>query len=272
MRFDAYAGNVRGAAPEEVATMVAFACASRVERGRPRGRYHDVFEVHDLGTPVGWVAHDQALGTAYFELKGARTPESSGAIRKHWGGTGHTVSRLDACEDYDEPGSFERLVEILDSAKDPRVKSLAILPREGDRGRTINFGAPSSRVMVRVYEAGKMKERLHFGRPNWARAEAQVRPGKALEKAVAASITPLQAWGFAAWSQRAAELLAQVEVQRFAPPSEVPTFDKTTLYLARAFRRHFEVMLEDFGSWECIGRELQAVWKADDELQASQKG
>ena len=65
------------------------------------------------------------------------------------------------------------------------------------------------------------------------------------------------------------EFMSAVEVPRFAPPSTVPTFERTTLYLARAFRRHLGEMLDDFGSWECVGRELEAVWKADDQAKAS---
>lgn len=263
MRFDAYAGNVSGSTPEEVATMVAWGVAGRVERVRPRGRYHDVFEVKDGAEPIGWVGHDHQLDTAYFEFKGQRTPDSSAAIRKHWS-MKHTVSRLDSCEDYDEADCYGRLLGILDRARDPRVKSKAIVPRTGDDGITTYWGSPTSRVMVRLYEAGKMKERLHYRRPNWVRVEAQVRPGKALEKCAAAQITPLEAWGFAGWTHRAAQALTSVEVPRFAPPSELPQFDRTTIYLARAFRRHFETMLEDLGDFECIGREIKGVWAADD--------
>jgi hypothetical protein len=92
-----------------------------------------------------------------------------------------------------------------------------------------------------------------------------VRPGKAAEKVRAATVSPLDAWGFAAWARRAAERLEHEEVARYVMPKNMVTFDKTTLYLARAFRRHFETMLQDFGDWECIGREVQAVWAADDE-------
>lgn len=267
MRFDAYAGNVSGSCPEEVAAIVSRANGARVIRGRPRGRYNDVFEVKDGGEGLGWVGHDAQLDTAFFEFKGATTPVCAEAIRKHWARQ-HTVSRLDSCEDFNEPGCYGRLVGLLDRARDPRVKSHEIRPRTGDDGITTYWGATSSRVMVRCYEAGKMKDRRHFERPHWVRVEAQVRPGKAMEKAAAAQCTPLQAWGWAAWTKRAAEAIAQVEVPRFAPPSEVPTHDKTTLYLARAFRRHWEEMLQDHGDWECIGREVQAIWAEDDEARA----
>jgi hypothetical protein len=270
MKFDAYAGNVTGAKPWEVAEMVAFGVRGAVSRGRPRGRYHDVFEVKEAGQPVGWIAHDPQLDTAYFECKGARTPDVVTTIRTHWA-QAHRVSRMDACEDYSAVGAFDSLVALLDRCKDPRVRSDEIRPRDGDRGRTIYFGSPASRVYVRCYEAGKMKERLHFNRPDWARVEAQVRPGKAIEKQIAASCSALDAWGFGAWTQKAAAELAQVDVPRFSREEEPPTFERTTLYFARAFRRHLEEMLGDFGSWRCIGSEVEAIWKADDEAEEARK-
>ncbi len=271
MKWDAYAGNISGSKPADVAELLAFGVQGGLSRGRPRGRYSDVWDVKDAGTSVGWVAHDSQLDTAYFEVKGARTPDAVSTIRRHWSES-HTVSRCDACEDYSEPGSFDSLVALLDAHKDPRVKSLEIRPREGDLGRTINFGSPVSRIYVRCYEAGKMRERLHFMKPDWARVEAQVRPGKAIEKAIAARISPLEAWGFGGWTQRAAEALAQVEVQRFAPDTTPPTFERSTLYVARAFRRHWEEMLLDFGSWREVGAEIEAVWKADDEASDARGG
>jgi hypothetical protein len=268
MRFDAYAGNAWKLSPEQLAELLSFGSKGRVQRGKPRGRYADVFEVANL--PVAgsiWVGRDRELESAYFEVKGETTPSAVATIRRHCAGQ-HTVSRLDSCEDYNAEGAYGQLVRVIDGCCDPRVKSHAWQPRglaAQDDGATTYWGSPQSRVMVRCYEAGKMKERAHFGRPNWARAEAQVRPGKAKEKLQAASASALDAWGFARWSQRAAESLAQVGVQRFAPETGGASFDGTTLYLARAFRRHWAEMLEDLGDWECIGRELEQIWKLDDE-------
>lgn len=269
MKFDAYAGNVWGGTPcSEVAEVIAISAHARVERGRPRGRYTDVFDVKDGADMIGWIGRDAMIDTAYFEFKGSCTPITAEAIRKHWP-LRHTVSRADACEDLEHPDAFETVTRIFDAAKDPRVQSLIMAPRDGDRGRTIYWGSGQSRAKVRLYEAGKMKERLHYGRPNWVRPEGQFRPGKASEKLLASTLTPLDFWGLSAWTKRAAEALCQVEVPRFAPPSQPVDFDKTTLYVARAFRRHFAEMRGDFGSWECIGRELEAVWRADDEAAAA---
>lgn len=264
MKFDAYAGNVwSGPVCCEVAEVIAIAAHARVERGKPRGRYNDVFEVKDGPDMIGWIGRDAMIDTAYFEFKGATTPTTAAAIRKHWPSS-HTVSRADACEDLDHVDAFDTVTELFDRAKDPRVQSLIIAPRDGDRGRTIYWGSGQSRARVRLYEAGKMKERLHHCRPDWVRPEGQFRPGKAAEKLLAASLTPLEFWGLTAWTQRAAQALCQVDVPRYLPPSQPVEFDKTTLYLARAFRRHFLQMREDFGDWECVGREIEAVWSADD--------
>jgi DNA relaxase NicK len=264
VKFDAYAGNIRGGRTEQVAELVSFGLKGRVERARPRGRYNDAFEVKDGADVAGWLAHDPQLDAVYFEFKGQRTPDAVASIRRHWA-TSHTVSRADAAEDYDDPDAFDKLVAIMDRAKDPRVQSDMIAPRDGDRGRTFYWGARTSANMVRVYEAGKMKDRLHYMRPHWARAEIQARPAKAAHKLAVASMTPIEVWGLGAWTQRAAEALCEVEVPRFVVPQVAPTFDGTTLYLARAFRRHLAQMLEDHGDWECVGRELQSVWALDDE-------
>lgn len=268
MKFDAYAGNVRGMRPEQVAELLSFGSKGRVSRGAPRGRHLDVWQVEHL--PVDgsiWVGHDRELDAAYFEVKGATTPPAVETLRRHFPDA-HTVSRLDSCEDYDAPGAYRQLVKAVDSCCDPRVKSHAWQPRgksaEVD-GATTYWGSTQSRVRVRCYEAGKHPDRVRFNRPEWARVEAQIRPGKAKEKALAASVSALDAWGFSRWSKAAAELLAHVPVQRFAPELPVGSFDKTTLYIARTFRRHLEEMLADFGNGDCVFEEFKSIWVADEE-------
>jgi len=255
----------------QLAEVVAFGCKARVERGKGRRRYSDVFEVRDGNLGVGWCGTDGTLGAAYFEFKGTATPQAVSTIRKHWPAPEHTVSRLDACEDYDQEGACDRLVALVDSLADPRVHADVIAPRNGNRGRTFYWGTRQSQAMVRVYEAGLMKDRLHFGKPHWARAEAEMHPHKSVLKVAAAALSPVETWGLAGWTQRVGEQLCQVEVPRFAVPQDPPRFDKTTLYLARSYRRHWETMLEDFGDFECIGREFREIWRLDDEAKDAGK-
>jgi hypothetical protein len=268
MKFDAYAGNVWETRPERVAELVAFGTACRVEDSRPRGRYGRVLEVKDGAAPIGWVGLDGVLNAAYFEFKGGRTPEAAAAIRKHFD-DGHNVSRCDVAEDFNEAGAFERLVKVIDDSKgDDRVHSEAIIPRDGDRGQTIYWGGRKSSALVRCYEKGKQKENLHLRRPHWARVELQMRPGKSVQKRLVARLDPLAVWGLGRWTMNVAQQLTGVELERFTAPQMAPEFDRTTLYLARTFRKHFETMLEDFGNWQCIGEEISAIWARDDLAQS----
>lgn len=265
MKFDAYAGNVWDGRLEQVAELVAHRTRSRVERARPRSRYGAVLELFDGAAPIGWVADDPVNGSAYFEFKGVRTPDVAAALQADLAPGSFNVSRADVCEDFDEPGAHKRLVALVDATKrDDRVESLAMTPRNGDKGETIYWGSPKSAMRVRCYEKGKQKENLHLGRPNWARLEAQVRPSKSVQKALAASLSPVAMWGFASWSKNVAEAITGLELTRYAPPQAAPEFDRTTLYLARTFQRHLREMLEDFGSWECVGREIEAIWLQDE--------
>lgn len=265
MRFDAYHGNVWEGRFDHVAQHIARKVGGRVERARPRGRYGIVLEVKDGMHPIGWVADDPANGTVYFEFKGARTPDVVQAIGSSFDPQTRNVSRADVCEDYCEPGAHARLVGLIDQHKrDNRVKSEAIIPRDGDRGQTVYWGSTQSALLLRCYEKGKQAENLHLGRPHWARVELQCRPAKSAQKHLAASLDPLAFWGFGRWTRNVAQALTGLELQRFAPPQEAPQFDRTTRYIANTFRRHFEEMLADFGDWECIGRELEAIWQHED--------
>lgn len=267
MRFDAYSGNVWEGRFDQVAELVAFKVGGRVERARPRGRYGAVLQVMDGAEAIGWVADDSINSTAYFEFKGSRTPDVASALRRGLAPEAHNVSRADVCEDYCEPGAHARLVAMVDNAKaDPRVQSDAITPRDGDRGETVYWGSRKSPLLVRVYEKGKQRENLHLGRPDWARLELQCRPSKSSQKQLAATLEPLQFWGLGRWTKNVAEAATGCAVERFSPPQEAPQFDKTTVYLATTFRRHWEEMLGDYGDWKCIGLELEAIWKHQDQI------
>jgi hypothetical protein len=214
---------------------------------------------------IGWLADDTVNQTAYFEFKGLRTPDVVNVIRTQFDPDCHNVSRADVCEDYDQSGAYRRLINLIDACKgDARVRSEAIVPRDGDRGETTYWGSTSSALRIRCYEKGKQKENLHLDRPDWARVELQCRPSKSVHKTLAAALPPEQFWGYGGWTTRVGEALMQTELVRFAPPQEAPTFDRTFLYLAKTFRRFWTEALEDYGDWDCIGREFQAIWAEED--------
>lgn len=265
MRFDAYAGTIGETDFPHVAQVLASELGGAVRRGSARRRYGEVLDIEVVGRQAAWVGLDRGNGTVYFEGKGETSPDLVEAVRRHF--PDHGCARVDVCEDYDEAGAFDRLVKLVRRHKGPRVEAGYVrLPDDPEKGRTWSAGVRGGVGMVRVYEAGKMRERLHYGRPNWARLELECRPHYARDKRHAARASPLDVWGFSAWTCRVGEVVAQVPIPRFEPERTASTHDRRTLYLARTFRRHFEELLSDLGDWECVGREIQQIWREDDEI------
>ena len=164
--------------------------------------------------------------------------------------------------DYDEPGAFERLQAIVRASKGAKVKGgYVALPDDVQDGRTWAAGTRGGVGYLRVYEAGKHPDRVHLGRPNWARAELEARPHYARDKLAAASMSPLDVWGLCRWTHQVGQRLSGCEINRFEPQARQYSHDKTTLYIARTFRRHLEEMSRN---GEDLMRTCRDIWDADD--------
>jgi hypothetical protein len=269
MRFDGYAGTLREVDFDLAARSIAHALGGEVERGQARRRYGEVLDINLEGRQAAWVGWDRGNGTVYFEGKGETTPDLAKAVRRHF--KGHTVARADVCEDYDAPGAFERLVGLVRECKGPRVDAGFVrLPDDPDKGRTWSAGVRGAVGMIRVYESGKMRERLHLGRPNLARLELECRPHYAEQKVAAASMSPADFWGFTAWTHRVGEAITQVDLARYEGSVRRTTEHKTTLYIARTFRRHLEGLLErEGGDQAAVMQVFARVWAEDDQAAQS---
>lgn len=268
MRWDGIGASLKDVEAGHVAEMLTADLGGMLVRGKPRRRYGTVLDVEVAGRQAAWVGFDEGNGSVYVEGKGETSPDLVGAIRRRW--PEHSCARLDACEDYSAPGAFVRLQEAVRRAAMAPTKGgsmpllgYSALPDDPVKGATWGSLRRGGVAYVRLYEPGKMPDRAHWG-PDAVRIEGEFRPHSALEKRAAASMSPVDVWGLTGWTHRVGEALGMVDLPRFQAPSTVYTQAKTTLYLARSFRRHWEEMLRDFGDWECIGRELSEVWRLDD--------
>lgn len=265
MRWDGIGASIREASSCEVAEVISSALFGTVDRGQARRRYSEVLDVEVDGRLAAWVGFDSANGTVYVEGKGETSPALVNCLRERY--PEHTAPRLDVCEDYDDAGAFELLQGIVRAYKGDRVKGgYVALPDDPEDGRTWCAGRRGGVAYVRVYEAGKMRERLQYGRPNWVRAELECRPHYARDKVAAASMSPLEVWGFSSWTRRVGEALASVPVPRYVSEPRAYSRDRTTSYIARTFRRHFEEMLSDGVD---VLREIRQVWEDDDAAAAA---
>lgn len=263
MKFDGYGATFRD---PSLIPLVYESLEETLETIRSKGptfkRWGQVSAFHVGDRMAAWVGVDEDSGLAYVEAKGETTPAVVSMLRERF--PDHSAPRLDVCEDYSGEGAFESLQALIRATKGSRVKGgYVALPDDQDDGRTWAAGVRGGVAFVRQYEPGKMAERAGKFPANAVRVELEARPHYARDKAAAARMQPLEVWGLTAWTKRVAEALTGCEVTRFEPEIRRYSFDKTTAYVARTFRRHFEAMLEN---GEDISRTFQAIWQEDDEL------
>lgn len=268
MRFDGYAASIRGRDFQEVTEAVASGLGAGVRHGQARRRYGLVFDLELAGRQAAWVGLDRGNELVYVEGKGETTPDLVDTIRRHF--PDHAAPRLDVCEDFDQEGAFDQLVGFVRAHKGPKVKGGYVnLPDDPEGGRTWAAGVRGGVGYIRAYEAGKMADRLHFRRPNWARLELEARPHSAAEKVAASRMDPVEVWGLTGWTHRVGTALAGFDLPRYEAAVQRTTRHKTTVYLARTFRRHWEWMLQqEGGDQAAVMQRLAEVWREDDEVAA----
>lgn len=262
MRFDAYCASIKGAKLSDVAYCIAEGIGGSVDSGKPMRRFGEVLNIDSGPRMAAWLGYQKESDIVYVEGKGDTAPQLARSIREHY--PVHQVPRADVCEDIDEEGAFDRLQAVIRSTKGDRVKAgYVALPDDIEDGRTWAVGSRGGVSYLRLYEAGKHPDRLVFNRPNWVRPELEVRPQYARDKVAAATMQPVDFWGFSSWSHKVGEALLKTSVSRFEPVVRKYSHDKTTRYIATTFRRHLEEM---FLNGEDIGRTFAQIWEEDDEL------
>lgn len=263
MRFDGYGATIRDTEPRAVVACLADAVGGVPGPGPHMRRYGATTRVQVGERMAAWIGLDTASGAIYVEAKGETTPAAVDALRARF--PAHSAPRLDVAEDYDEPGAFERLQALVRARKGVKVKAgYVALPDDQEDGRTWAAGRRGGVGYLRVYEAGKHPDRVHLARPNWSRIELEARPHYARDKVAAARMSPLEVWGLTAWTHSVGEALTQCPISRFEPEVRRYSFDKTTAYIARTFRRHLAEMVEN---GEDLARTFRAVWDEDDEAE-----
>jgi len=259
MRFDAYAGTIRNVDPEVVLRALAHSLAGTVEDGPRLRRYGQTLQIVREGAPAVWVGQDDGNDSVYFEGKGASSPLLAEAVRKHF--PSHSVARADVCQDFDAPGAFSELQALIRAHKGAKTKGGYVrLPDDDSDGSTWAAGVRGAPTYVRLYEAGKMPERVHLGRPDWVRCELEARPHYAVHKQVSALLAPAEFWGLSRWASRVGQAVTGTEIPRVEirhDSAKAGTWD----YIARTFRRFLESELDAGVDAE---RMLRFKWQEQD--------
>lgn len=194
---------------------------------------------------------------------------------------GHSVSRLDAAEDFCGAGTWDRMEAMLTAIAARHRVSMSPFgeghkrpdgTRDITKGRSWYFGSKSSTFRVVLYEKGL--EQIAKGipaDPTWVRLEVRVRPAsKAKSIFGKVKLVPFDLFGMSRWGVDIGEHLQGPELTRYKigsvwKPSEQ---DKVALKIVRMFDRGLDYLLEQYGTPEDVGRMLYEVKAKSDEAGA----
>ena len=257
VRFDGYSATTQAANHYQL--MDLFGPGFHPQEGRGFHAFgHRVGLKDASGTEVGSVMWGGNHGDrSMIEVKGEHSPRVVEALRSRFE---HRATRLDSCADFDAPGAFERLLgPVMEVKTKHRLKG----ERRGDwidfpeLGRTQYLGGEQSVARARLYEKGRQPEYVHLNRPDWTRIEAQVRPAKDA-KSEFSKVSAADVWGASPWLR---ELAGRVLLDHVDPHAAGTVWKKTSLeqrleWICRQAGPTLLELLQELGSWECVGLTL----------------
>lgn len=272
MRFDYYSAGVPEEPQKLIEALRVGLGATEVE-GRPRGLrgYASQTVLRRGDITVATVLHG---GNAGAMPNVFQSNECAHALAVFLRGSypGHRVTRMDAAQDFDGPGAWDRLYAL---AMKIAVASRLKITQSGDwfwlvDGRTVYFGSWKSAVFVRLYEKGKQLGADITGidgaggcvdvRSDWCRIEVVVKPdGDARYRA--ASAAPQEAWGYSWWTAKMWKAISGSTVPRVSMQQHrIPDHERSFLHMVDQYGDAMERLRVERGwSSEQLGRVIQQL-------------
>lgn len=290
MRFDWYQATIEEKPREVLATMAKLGHEMRPADGlAKRYRYAQGWAVHHHQR--GIVAHVFAGGNGdkpHAFASSEATDAFVELIRNEYPDR-HLVTRMDAAQDFNEEGCYDRLRPV---AKRIAKRHRLSFPSYVDElhpmaGRTQYIGSTSSDYRARLYEKGyeqvaKLLALFRTPLPadcaqhvtsirnevtgedvrpqDWTRIELQVRPRQEDARRLAATLEPDQAWGCTPWAQELATEAMALDLERIVMRTRKVSKDEEAL---RWMCQHYGAMLlrlkGDLGDWACVGKQVGEI-------------
>lgn len=263
MRFDWYQATLPLFHGEECLTILRDALGGElVNRHRGMNGYTNSYTING---PEGVSCTICAGGINRFPnafASAGHTQAFVDVVRGHWPGN-HNVTRMDSAEDFEDAKCWDKLSSACISVADRlglKVQHVGDWHR-GIDGRTLYIGSRKSPCFVRLYEKGKQMrqlDRINAANisPDWVRLEAQIHPDKH-NRDLAATVTPMEAWGFSTTTQQVAEAclnekVARVEVGRHDKSEHERAMNHAAFQYGKIFTRERLKL----GSWPAFGEKM----------------
>lgn len=268
-RFDWYEATVE-AEPGEVRDCLAGQWRTPVEfealRRAPHG-YGGGWRVMAEGAPCAQVWLGGTHVWPHVVFSGEDAHPGSELLRTHYASR-HRPTRLDACEDYGEPGAYDALqARCLDVARERRIK----VDTRGDHlitleGRTLYVGSTKSHARVRLYDKAAELRHQFQADPvklaevpeQLARLEIQVRPQTQAAKVLAATVDPIALFGSANWSRELMRRVCGLELEPCNMGKAWRQADDDRAYASMLAQ--YGGLLERIGvaqGWDCLGLQIR---------------
>lgn len=290
MRFDWYQTTIEDTPREVLGALVKLGHELQPADGlAKRYRYAQGWAVHH--DQRGIVAHVFAGGNGgkpHAFASAEATDAFVDLVRNEWPDR-HLVTRMDAAQDFNEEGCYDRLRPVAKRiAKRHRLSFPAYVDELNPvAGRTQYIGSTSSDYRARLYEKGyeqvaKLLALFPRALPadcaqhvtsirnevtgedvrpqDWTRIELQVRPRQEDARRRAAALQPDEAWGCTPWAQElAAEALA-LDLERIVMRTrKVSTVEEATRFLCRQYGPTLLRLKGELGDWACVGMTLGEI-------------
>lgn len=290
MRFDWYQTSIEADPREAVMTIAKLGHELRpADSMAKRYRYNQGWAVHH--NQRGVVAHVFAGGNGdkpHAYASSEATDAFVSLVRQEWPDR-HLVTRMDAAEDFNEEGAYDRIRPV--ARRIAKRHRLSFPKYEDDlnpmAGRTQYLGSPSSDYRARLYEKGweqvaKLLALFPGGagqslagnvtsirneatgedvRPqDWTRLELQVRPRQEEGRRRASTVTPEEAWGFTEWAHELAHEAMALELERICIRTRKVSDDEESLrWMCQQYGAMLTRLRADLGDFACVGLEIGRI-------------
>lgn len=263
--FDWYQGTVRAHTDDVIEAILSQHDGALISHAKGLQGYATRSLVSVAGETVGQVWHGGSHALPHVLFSSDAAVAGAELIRVKFD---HTVTRLDAKEDFADAGAFDAMLPaLLDAARKHRVR----VDTRGDHllrreGRTVYLGAKSSAVQCRQYDkAAELRAafanepaKLLAIPPHLTRLEVQVRPQGQMARQAMTKVDPLQVMGASEWMRDIWRDIAGLDLEpvQVTKPWRATDDDRAYAYCLRAFGSLFERRMADHGSWAAFGAQI----------------